>query len=173
LSIAEHRRESYDEFVQIVQQLGLAPDVTVKIYKDPQPSSGADEGQDFASVLFDGLNIGLQSDGTLRIAEIILNLIDPDGSVILIEEPETAVHPGLLSRLLACIESYAYDRQVIISTHSPIVVDWCKPDQLRLVERVGKETTVQALDRADIQKVIEYLQDQGTFSDFLFGRATT
>jgi hypothetical protein len=169
--LQERRRETYDEFVAIVQKLGLARDVQIKIYKDPEPGAQEGERQDFASVLIDDVNIGLLSDGTLRIFEIVSRLLGAPGSVLLIEEPETAVHPGLLRKLLALIDAYILDRQVVVTTHSPIVVDWCKPEELRLVERTGKNTVVRALSDEQVARVRAYLDDEGTFAEYLYSRS--
>jgi len=170
-SMYESQRERYDEFVALLCNLGVVREVSVEIYEDPREEPSADQRRDFASVLFDGLNIGFQSDGTLRVAEIVRLLLRANATCLLIEEPETAVHPGLLSKLLALMDSYGYDRQIIVSTHSPQVVDWCEPEQLRLVERIDGNTQVRSLDPADLGRVKRYLQDEGTFSDFVFGRS--
>ena len=45
-------------------------------------------------------------------------LLFPELKLVLVEEPETAVHPGLLSRLLAEFDAYASDRQIVLSTQS-------------------------------------------------------
>lgn len=166
----DNRRELYEEFVGLARRLGIVRDVEVKIYEDPTRATKPEERRDFASLLFDGLNIGLLSDGTLRISEMLINLIRRAGSVILIEEPETAVHPGLLSRLLSVIDSYSADRQVVISTHSPIVVDWCQPDELRLIERVDARTVSRSLSAKEAKRVEAYLVDEGTLSDFIYSQ---
>lgn len=170
-SFHEHSPDRYEEFVKILKGLGLVREVTFKVYEDPQQSLTPGARRDFASILFDGVNIGLLSDGTLRASEIIVDLLRPAGSGLLIEEPETAVHPGLLSRLLAIIDSYAVDRQIIVSTHSPIVVNWCEPAQLRLVERIDDETRVRGLSAEEVSRVESYLNDEGTFADYVYGRS--
>jgi hypothetical protein len=166
----EHRRDLYEEFVTILRDLDLVQDVNVKIYEDPQAEQNPEERRDFASVLFDGVNIGLQSDGTLRVAEIVARLLWRGISCLLVEEPETAVHPGLLSKLLALMYSYSFDRQIVVSTHSPQVVNWCEPGQLRLVERERGSTKVHSLGSDDIDRVMQYLHDQGTLADFVYAR---
>ena len=171
VTLQDRDPETYDELVGIVQKLGLARDVQIKIYKDPEPDVADGERQDFASVLFDEVNVGLLSDGTLRILDIVINLLGAPGSVLLIEEPETAIHPGLLRKLLALVDAYAIDRQVVVSTHSPIVVDWCKPEELRLVARVNKATRVRALSAEEVKRVHAYLDDEGTFADYIYSRS--
>jgi AAA domain, putative AbiEii toxin, Type IV TA system len=166
----ERKRQTYDEFVEILRTFGLVRKVEVKLF-----TAGADShaqgGTAYASVLFDGVNIGYLSDGTLRVCEIVLGLLSESASLLLIEEPETAVHPGLLHKLLAVVDSYVLDRQVIVSTHSPIVVDWCRPSELRLVEREDGVTSVRALSADDVQDVEAYLNDQGTFANYVYSRS--
>jgi predicted ATPase len=113
----------------------------MQVYEDPRPNVTAEERRDVAAVTVDGMNVGLLSDGTLRVLEILVELLGPPGSMLLVEEPETAVHPGLLARVLALFDSYAIDRQIVLSTHSPMVVSWCAPNDLRLVTRM-KELTL-------------------------------
>lgn len=169
----ERDRERYDEFRQILLDLKLVGDVAVKIYKDPRSDMEAGVRSDFASVLFDGINLGLQSDGTLRVAEIVSTLLQAGVRCLLIEEPETAVHPSLLGRLLALIDAYSIDRQIVVSTHSPQVVNWGRPDELRLVVREGDLTVVRPLEESDMARVHHHLQDDGTLSEFVYQRQRT
>ena len=64
----------------------------------------------------------------------------------------------------------AVDRQIVISTHSPIVVDWCSPHALRLVMRDGTVTNTSSLSVEEAHRVAEYLDDEGTLGDFVFMR---
>ena len=127
--------ESFVELVGLAKQLGIASEIVVQVYPDPRTNLPPDERRDIAAVIVDGINIGLLSDGTLRVLGIIVELLGPSSALLLIEEPETAVHPGLLSRLLSVLDSYSSDRQIVLSTHSPLVVSACSPEELRLVTR--------------------------------------
>ncbi|WP_242901321.1 AAA family ATPase [Actinomadura terrae] len=76
----------------------------------------------------------LLSDGTLRILGLLAALHDPDhAGVLMIEEIENGLHPGLLAELLRRIQTRVTDlhdpdsldrplRQVIVTSHSPVVV---------------------------------------------------
>ncbi|MEV5827540.1 ATP-binding protein [Spirillospora sp. NPDC052242] len=76
----------------------------------------------------------LLSDGTLRVLGLLAALHDPDHSgVLLIEEIENGLHPGRLAELLRRVRERVTDlddpeslerplRQVIITSHSPVVV---------------------------------------------------
>jgi predicted ATPase len=122
-------------------------------------------------VLVDGTDLGLLSDGTLRAAEILMWLLLPGVKLLLIEEPETAVHPGLLSRLLAEFDAYTGDRQIVLSTQAPQVVSWADPLAIRLVERRAAHTEVRRLRDDEVERLAGYLHDEGTLGDFVYSGA--
>jgi predicted ATPase len=76
------------------------------------------------------------SDGTLR-AVGLLSAVYQRGtpSLIAIEEPEASMHPGALGAVLDLIRHAATRMQVVITTHSPEVLDakWVTDENLRLV----------------------------------------
>ncbi|HRI66351.1 MAG TPA: ATP-binding protein [Polyangium sp.] len=162
-----YAEETFGELVELLQQIELVHDVSIHRYEERTNSK-----ESYAAVHFDGVNIGLCSDGTQRIAQIIVRLLDPTTRCLLIEEPETAVHPGLLARLLAILDAYSHDRQIIIATHSPQIVDWCKPQDLRLVERNEGQTRVRKLDENELGRVFNYLTHDGTLSDFVYRQSS-
>lgn len=108
------------------------------------------------------------SDGTLRfLALAALRLDSTDTGVICLEEPENGIHPLRIPAMLHLLEGIAVDtmapmgtdnplRQVIINTHSPVIVRGIKPDELlaaKQVERLDDEgnryTHVQFLGLSD------------------------
>lgn len=66
------------------------------------------------------------SSGNMMILYIIANLVQlvEQKTLILIDEPETHMHPTLLSALIAVINEIAklYNAMVIIATHSPVAL---------------------------------------------------
>ncbi|MEB3263530.1 MAG: AAA family ATPase [Synechococcus sp.] len=46
------------------------------------------------------------------------------GDIIVIDEPELSLHPQYQRRLSGLITKYSADRQVIVATHSPLMLDW-------------------------------------------------
>jgi predicted ATPase len=148
------------------RRVGAATSVRLVSYDSAGEKS--DESTGVCEVVIDGVNIGLQSDGTLRVLEV-LSALHFGPHHLLLEEPETGIHPGLLARLLRELESY--EGQVIISTHSPQVVSWAKPEEIRLVERTEGKTTVRSLTPEEIDRVHEYLSHDGTLGEFVYGGA--
>lgn len=84
-----------------------------------------------------------ESDGTLRVAGIVTALLqEPAVPVIGIEEPELTVHPGALPLLVDFLHQASKSSQVIITTHSPELLDLVDADDVRVVERVDGITRV-------------------------------
>ncbi len=95
----------------------------------------------------------LQSDGTLRFAGLITALLSkPALPVIGIEEPELTVHPGVLPMLYDYIKQASKNSQILLTTHSPIMLDVIdiERDSLYIVER---KDGVTAIKRADPDKL--------------------
>ena len=90
-----------------------------------------------------------ESDGTLRIAALLTALFQqPYLTLIGIEEPELAVHPGAMSLLFDYLQeaSLASRSQVLLTTHSPDLLDLLDIDDVRIVERRNGATTVADVD---------------------------
>lgn len=162
--------ERFSEFVELGRQMGVWQEVEASTYGRRESSGVFSNSDDFISLLFDGTNIGLLPDGTLRILSILCGLLETrPGGLLLLEEPETGIHPGLLARLLAVLESYSMDCQLLISTQSPQLVSWAAPQEIRLVQRQEGVTRVSSLSEQQIQQLAPYLQERGTLADFIYG----
>ena len=76
------------------------------------------------------------SDGTLRSLGLILAVFQkPSPSVLVIEEPEATIHPGALGAVLDLIRRASKTMQVLVTTHSPELLDasWISDENLRIV----------------------------------------
>lgn len=77
------------------------------------------------------------SDGTLRSLGLIMAVFQKQRpSVLVIEEPEATIHPGALDATLDLIQRAAKSMQVVVTTHSPDLLDapWITDANLRIVE---------------------------------------
>jgi hypothetical protein len=64
-------------------------------------------------------------DGLVSLLFIVDALYDSaPGSLIAIDEPELSLHPQLVRRLRRVFSRFAADRQIVIATHSPLLIDW-------------------------------------------------
>jgi predicted ATPase len=70
------------------------------------------------------------SEGTLRLLAltILAYLPDPDGAY-LVEEPENGVHPSALETIYKSLSS-VYEAQVLVASHSPVLLSMAMPEQL-------------------------------------------
>lgn len=90
------------------------------------------------------------SDGTLRFLALATIAFDPEArGLICLEEPENGIHPSRISAILELLRDMAVDtstsvsvenplRQVIVNTHSPVVVRNLSPDELLVAVPVRK-----------------------------------
>jgi predicted ATP-binding protein involved in virulence len=156
-----------DELNSVCQRVGLGENISVRKFFSNRERSEIEEY--VFSVEVDGVNIGLLSDGTIRVLSILMEVIfSKHGEVIIIEEPETHIHPAMLAKLLNEIETYTYGQNLIVSTHSPQVVAWTSPEKINLVHRKDGKTFVHKLGEAQIHNVIEYLSEEGDLGEWIY-----
>jgi predicted ATPase len=82
--------------------------------------------------------------------KIVLNIVTQlaahlrHRSLVLIDEPETHLHPPLTAALLKAIQLLldAYDSFAVIATHSPVVLQEVPAQFVQVLERVGTRTWV-------------------------------
>ena len=98
------------------------------------------------------------SEGTLRVLGLCAIAVNPwGGSLLAFEEPENGVHPRRLELIAQLLLSLALDqeRQVIVTTHSPLFCDavlrqahWRSGDAVALfnVCRVGRATEIRRFE---------------------------
>ena len=104
-----------------------------------------------------------ESDGTLRIAGIISALLQhPPLAVIGIEEPELTIHPGAIPLLMNFFNQAKQSSQVIITTHSPELLDCVKnSENVRVVERIDGISRIKKMDADQINAVKDGLFSLG------------
>ena len=158
-----------NELESICQRVGLGNRIIVQKFVLFQKIVIDKDEEYYFSVYLDGVNIGVLSDGTLKVLSILIELISSNpSSTIIIEEPEAQIHPAMLSKLLNEIETYTYGQNLIISTHSPQVVSWTSPEKINLVHRKDGQTFVRKLGKDDIHNVIEYLSEEGDLGEWIY-----
>ena len=107
---------------------------------------------------------GRQSDGTLRVAGLLTALLQkPTIPVVGIEEPELTVHPGALPMVYEYLVQASEVSQVIITTHSPIILDVAdiRRDRIFVVERSNGQTAVKRVSDQQLAPVREKLLSLG------------
>ena len=97
----------------------------------------------------------LTSDGSLRFFALVtlLNLppeLLPD--VILLDEPELGLHPAAITLIADMIRAVGDQRQVIVATQSPLLVDAFSLDEIVVLELRDGETEFRSLDPEDYRE---------------------
>jgi hypothetical protein len=78
------------------------------------------------------------SDGTLRLLALTLPAYLPDlRGIYLIEEPENGIHPRAVETMFQSLSS-VYDAQVLLATHSPVILSLAQPEQVLCFGRTGE-----------------------------------
>ncbi|HEY0479345.1 MAG TPA: AAA family ATPase [Kofleriaceae bacterium] len=107
------------------------------------------------------------SDGTLRALAVLTALFQfgerKTARLIGIEEPETALHPAAAGLLLDCLREGTRERQVVITTHSPDLLDsdTLSADQLLAVSASEGKTVIGPVDVASRQALRDSLYRAG------------
>jgi len=117
------------------------------------------------NALSDDIEIKLQElstgERTLLSKVLSLYLQKPKGKVILIDEPETSLHPSWQNKILKFYENFATinNNQIIIATHSPHIIGSAKNEYLRIL-RKNEDGNIEVVDNSmaygrDIEWVLE------------------
>ncbi len=90
----------------------------------------------------------LMSEGMLLyLAFAILPHLEPT-SLFLVEAPEKGLHPARIAEVMCILRAVSEKTQVIITTHSPLVVNELRPDEVTVVTR-SKERGTRATSMKD------------------------
>lgn len=104
------------------------------------------------------------SDGTLRLLGLLLAVYQPGpASVIAVEEPEATVHPAIAELVLQVLRDAARERQILITTHSPDILDstGLRDDEILTVTKERGTTLIAPLAPAARQAIREHLYTPG------------
>ena len=104
------------------------------------------------------------SDGTLRALGLLAAVYQrPTPTVLVFEEPEATIHPGALGAILDLIRHASRHMQVIVTTHSPEVLDadWLQEGNFRIVTWDEGATRILPLATGTQEALREHLMSAG------------
>ena len=100
-----------------------------------QREGGTDRGTWF--------DLSQESDGTIRLLAMLTALFqDPAPSLLGLEEPELAIHPGAMAVLADTMREAALRGQVLVATHSPDLINLLPIESIRAVTAENGSTEV-------------------------------
>ena len=83
----------------------------------------------------------MASDGTLRLLALTIPAYLPKfNGVYLIEEPENGIHPVAVETLYQSLSS-VYDAQLLLATHSPVILNLADADKVLCFKKTASGAT--------------------------------
>lgn len=107
------------------------------------------------------------SDGTIQTLALLVAAFDPRTALVVIEEPENSVHPWALRNLAEAFRVASEAKQILLTTHSPILLDQVKPEEVWVVQKPGTETKIDPLLSLDPSLKKSWGQGKFTLSEYL------
>jgi predicted ATPase len=163
--LQEIRTTAKEDFQTICELLTSALPYEIKVRAVPYGSSQL--GLEIRQKVGHGeitLEAVSASEGTLRLLGLLLAVFQPQTpSVLLIEEPEASMHPEAFGVVLDLLRLAARRTQVIVTTHSPELLDakWIEDRHLRVVTWEDGSTRVQRLSEGSKRVLRAHLAGAG------------
>lgn len=119
------------------------------------------------------VNITMMSMGTQRIVWLLTNVIIAeayDAQCIGIEEVETSIHPKMLGELLELLDENIGETSLLITSHSPFLIQYLKPQQIYIGEPSDNGIArFKRIREDEVEKINSYAHDRGLgFGEYLF-----
>ncbi|HDS45146.1 MAG TPA: DUF2813 domain-containing protein [Methanomicrobia archaeon] len=153
LSLHNERPRTFDKIEEILRQ--AIPQI------DELLTPLTEEGDTYIAIREKGFdspfNYFQVSDGTLKLLAYITAIASEEANVICFEEPENFIHPRLFELLVEVLKGS--DKQIILSTHSPYLVDFVEPKDVIIVEKKNNATVISRIKEGD--KLKERLAELG------------
>jgi predicted ATPase len=163
--LQEIERHSKDDMERICQILAsIVPNTTsvhTKKHGNKISLGFTQEWGGGRKLKFEAFNM---SDGTLRALGLLTAVYQqPRPTLLAIEEPEATIHPGALGAVLDLIRHVSRQIQVIVTTHSPEVLDakWIQDNNLRVVRWQEGATGIGPVSQAARQALQQHLMGAG------------
>lgn len=134
-----------DEINSIFSILDM--DVYLVGIKDPKTKMPLFRNESGVEFDINGLSSGEKQ---LFIRLLSLKSLEPEGCVILIDEPEISLHPSWQQRIVEVYQNIGKDNQIIIATHSPHIISSVKRESLKILSK--KERWVKVIDGENLDE---------------------
>lgn len=120
------------KFINLVQQaLPFVKDINIENYYNENLVLNLQES--YYKDKF--LPSSVLSDGTIEVFCLILGMFFDNSNIRIFEEPERALHPYLISRIIALFYDASRENQIFITTHNPEMLKCVKIEDIYLISR--------------------------------------
>lgn len=103
----------------------------------------------------------------LAILYVLLTAEEPQ--VIIIDEPQSFLHPDASRKLVEVLRVHGKNHQIIISTHSPSIITSAEPNSVTVVRQKGTKSVLQKINIEKIENQRIYLSEIGAKLSDVFG----
>lgn len=107
------------------------------------------------------------SDGTIQSLAILTALADPRNDLLFVEEPENSVHPWIVRQLANQLKKLSRQKQIFVTTHSPIVLNLVSPEDVWVCFKINGETSLKRLDEINPELTHDWHSGEGRLFDLL------
>ncbi len=166
-----HRYAMYEKYLQTVQE--IFPEITdviprniakgvaeIRILTTPRALNRDDLEQPLSKC---GTGLG-------QVLAMLYVLCTSEWSrTILIDEPNSFLHPGAVHKLFELFKDNQVKHQIIVSTHSPTVIAAADPEKILLVEKQDSESKTRVIDRTEREQMESVLKSIGSRLPEVFG----
>lgn len=166
LDLSRRRIEKFNELKEVLSHLGIISNIEISTLDSKESKIHffhwysplcQEEPLSWADLSY----------GTRRLIKLFVTLFYKEDKVFMIEQPEDGIHSGLLHQIMPMLQAYNSNKQIIIATHSAQILDKCSPEDIRFVYFDENTTHARELSEDEIESAKTYIQENGSFSDFL------
>ena len=139
-------------------------------YQELAPNKQQPVGVDSSIQMEEGgltVALGMTGEGSQAMLRLV-DQLEHSSSIVVLEEPETHLHPGTVKQMGQFLARYAEEgRQIFVSTHSPFLIEQSSLESFFVVASESERTIVTRM--GGIRELKELLHDIGMRpSDILF-----
>ncbi|MDX2029493.1 MAG: AAA family ATPase [Blastocatellia bacterium] len=143
------------------RMIGGAPQQEVEIFVSQFETT---EEEDFVSLGSSGTGLSQ----VLAILYLVICAKEP--SVLIIDEPQSFLHPGAARKLIEILSTYPQHHQYIIATHSPALIAAAEPATVTLITKEkGEPSKLTSLDGRNLEQLNFCLAEVGARLSDVFG----
>src|SRR6185437_15384483 len=173
LNILQHQYKRFERFnnllrsifpavrrVSVRPKVGAANMLQIMVWNSDAPPERDDLAQPLAE---SGTGIG-------QVSAMLYVLITAETpQVIIIDEPNTFLHPGATRKLFEVMKSAPIQHQYIIATHSPEIIGMTEAQTAHLVKWRDEHSMIESLDTSQVRGAREALIEVGARLSDVFG----
>lgn len=115
----------------------------------------------FANSLGEEFDINDLSSGEkqLFIRTLAIKMLEPENSILLIDEPEISLHPKWQQKIIEVYKRIGKNNQIIVATHSPHILGSVKKEEIILLVR-GENKEIEVFDSQELNSSLGQTTDR-------------